>query len=109
MTAPPFTLNTMTQPLPPDARRAQILAAAIEEAKAEGYQWITRDRVAARAGLSNGMVNRHFSTMVQLKRAVMREAVRLEILPLVAQGLADGNQHAKAAPERVKLAALATL
>lgn len=83
-------------------RQAQILAAAIEEAKVDGYQWVRRELVAKRAGVSVGLVNSYYGTMIQLKRAVMRAAVEQRIVPLVAQGLADGNEHALKADADLK-------
>lgn len=90
-------------------RDAAILDAAIEEAKAEGYQWITRDAIAHRAGVSVGSVNNAFGRMVELKRAVMRAAVERSIPEIVAQGLADGSAIAKDAPPDLKARAAALL
>lgn len=90
-------------------RKAAILAAAIEEAKEQGYQWITRDAVAKRAGVGAGSVNVAFGRMVELKRAVLREAVARRIVEIVAQGLADQHPIAKDAPPDLKREAVALL
>ena len=101
-------------------RRGQILDAALELAARDGYQNITRETVAARAGCSNGLVTERFGTMGQLKRAVIRAAVARAadpmrddaptgILRIIAQALADGNDHAKKAPAALRERALATL
>lgn len=90
-------------------RKAAILAAAIEEAKEQGYQWITRDAVAKRAGVGAGSVNVAFGVMVELKRAVLREAVASRIAEIVAQGLADGHPIAKDADPDLKREAAALL
>jgi AcrR family transcriptional regulator len=83
-----------------------ILDAAVELAKIEGYQWITREAVAERAGVAPATVNNAFGTMRDLKRAVLKEAVEKSIIEIVAQGLADGHAIARAAPEELrKLAA----
>lgn len=95
--------------LPEDVRKTQILDAAIAEAKVEGYQWITRDAIAQRAGVSTGLITRHYTTMVQLKRAVLRAAVAGEILPIIAQGLADKSPHVQAIPDDLKARALDTI
>lgn len=76
------------------ARNDAILRAAVHLAKTDGYQWITRERVAALAGVSPASVNNAFGRMVELKRAVMREAVSLAIVEIVAQGLADNQKDA---------------
>lgn len=83
-------------------RDNRILNAAIELAKEDGYQWITRDAVAARAGVSPATINNVFGTMVDLKRAVLRAAVEREIVEIVAQGLADRHQIAQDAPSELK-------
>jgi len=88
---------------------ARVLEAAVLEALAVGYQWITRDDVAKRAGVSSASVSNAYGGMVALKRKVMAEAVARPIPAIVAQGLADGSAIAAAAPREVKEAARATL
>lgn len=90
-------------------RKRAILEAAISEAKEQGYQWITRDAVAKRAGVGAGSVNVAFGRMVELKRAVLREAVARRIVEIVAQGLADAHPIAKDAPSDLKQEAVALL
>lgn len=101
-------------------RRAQILSAAMKLAVKRGYQNVTRDEIAAAAGVSAGLVNKYFSTMPQLRRDVMRAAVRAastgqpgtavipEMLTIVAQGIVARDRHALKAPDIVKNAALAS-
>lgn len=86
----------------PALRKDQILTVAIEMAKEQGYHKITRDAVAECAGVSMGLVTRYFGTMKQLKTAVMRTAVKQGIPEIVAQGLANGDDHAKKAPAELK-------
>lgn len=90
-----------------EERDARIMAAATECAMDAGFQWITREEVAARAGVSVGTVNTAYGTMNELKRAVLRRAVETENLAIVAQGLADGHEIARAAPAHVRAAAAA--
>ncbi len=90
-------------------RKTEILEAAISCAKSVGYQWITLEQVAGECGVSKGTVVHHYGTMVALKRAVLAEAVARNLPDLVAQGLADRNPIALAAPEEVRRAALASL
>lgn len=90
-------------------KRAAVLEAAVEEAQEVGYQWITRSGVAARLGWSTGAVSRHFSPFVELKREVMREAVKRGILPIIAQGLAEQSPIAHSAEPELKRQALAPL
>jgi len=101
--------KTPRKRIPHTERDSRVLAAAIVEAREHGYQWITRDAVASRSGVSLGGVNNAFGTMVELKRAVMREAVAKSILEIVAQGLADRSPIALAAPPEIRAAALRSL
>ena len=86
----------------PALRREQILLVAIEMAREGGYGKITRDAIAEQAGVSMGLVTRYFETMPQLRRDLMRAAVRGEVLEVIAQGLTDGNPYAKKASAEVK-------
>ncbi len=81
---------------------AAVLAAAVDEARAVGFQWMRRADIAARAGVSTGLVSSAFGDMLGLKRAVLTEAVRIEDAAIVAQGLADGHPIAKGAPQALK-------
>jgi AcrR family transcriptional regulator len=95
--------------LEPKERTAQILNAAIEVAKAKGYDSITRDDVAAKAKCSIGLISLRWTTMAALKRAVMREAVKNSVLPIIAQGIVARDSLALNAPTRLKKLAVATL
>lgn len=89
--------------------RAKVLRKAMQLAQTEGWQWTTRAMIAQAAGVSVGAVSGAYGSMIELKREVMREAVRLEILPLIAQGLAEQSPIAQSAPASVKQRAIATL
>ena len=93
----------------PALRKDQILSVAIGLAKEQGYHKITRDGVADAAGVSMGLVTRYFGTMNRLKRAVMRTAVKQGIPEIVAQGLANGDDHAKKASAELKAQAATLL
>jgi DNA-binding transcriptional regulator YbjK len=86
----------------PALRKYHILGVAVELAKTKGYDKITRDSIAKEAGISVGLVTRYFKTMAQLKRAVMRAAIQREVTEIIAQGLANGDEHAKKAPAELK-------
>lgn len=79
-----------------------ILDAATHCAIEDGFQWITRERVAARAKVGVGTVNSAFRTMRDLKRAVLQHAVDTGIVEIVAQGLAEGHPITKAAPQALR-------
>ncbi len=84
------------------ARAAQILAAAVEAARDHGYTRLTREQVAARIGISASLVPHYIGSAADLRRKVMREAVRVECLAVIAQGLAVRDPHALRAPEELR-------
>jgi AcrR family transcriptional regulator len=83
-------------------RRTQIIDAAIRLAIKQGYQHVTRNAVAEEAGVSYGLVSTYFSTMTQLKRALMRAAIAQEVIEIIAQGLGAKDADALKAPEKLK-------
>ena len=99
----------MGKRLEPKARRDEILDAAVKLAAVVGWRELTRDGVAEAAGVSGALVNVYFGTVETLKQKVMKEAVKLRILSIVAQGLADHDIIATTAPARLKSDALKTL
>jgi len=102
------------------ARKQQILDEALRQAAKVGYLNIKRQEIATALGISAGLVSLHFSTMAQLKRDVMRAAVKHSSSPtmdrmrwpawrVLAQGLAVNDRQAMRARADVKANALATL
>jgi AcrR family transcriptional regulator len=91
------------------ARADRVRDAAVAVAGAEGLTALSRSRVADAARVSLGTVSNAYGTMQALRDAVMHEAVNRPILSILAQGLAMGDPIARAAPEHVRQAALATL
>lgn len=89
-------------------RLTQILAAAVKLAQRHGYNRITREAIAAEARVSAALVTYHLGTMPDLRRAVMREAVRAQCLPVIAQGLTARDRHALKAPPELQRKALAS-
>ncbi len=75
-----------------------VVAAALAVAR-QGM--LTRDNVAAIAHCSPALVSHYFPTMPQLKRAVMREAIRIKDAKIVAFGLMNQDEQARKAPEEL--------
>ena len=90
------------QRLHPTVRKEQILDAALTLSQSDGYQTITRQSVATLAGCSEGLVSRYFSTMPQLRRAVMSAAIAQANLSVLAQGIAMKDAKALRAPEELR-------
>lgn len=93
----------------PALRKDHILSAAVAMAKEVGYCKLTRDSVAEAAGVSMGLVTRYFGTMPQLRRDVIRYAIRHGIPEIIAQGLVNRDDHATKAPDELKARAKAFL
>lgn len=90
-------------------RREQLLSCALELAEKIGFQNVRRQDVADSAGVTMNLINHYFSTMPQLRRAIMRAAVTRECTRVIAQGLAVGDKQAKKAPEALRRRAAAEL
>lgn len=95
--------------LKPDARKEDILAAALPLAERHGYANLTRNQIADAAQVSGPVLNYHFGTMAQLRRDIMRHAIKSECLAVVAQGLSARDGQAQKAPEALRRRALDSL
>ena len=95
--------------LEPKVRKQQIIVAALKLATSNGFQNIRRDAVAVEANVAPGLVSKYWGTMTQLRRAVMREAVKTENLKVIAQGLALGDKVATKASEHIRKKAIQQL
>ncbi len=90
----------------PKARKNEILVHAMHVARKHGYENVRRDHIALRAGVANGLVSKYWGTMTQLKKAIMREAVRTDDVKIIGQGLARRDKQAMKAPEELRQRAL---
>lgn len=95
--------------LNPKDRKKEILAAGIAAASMKGFHKVTLQDVARQAGCTHSLVLHYFGTSVQLRRAIMSEAIRLKNPGILAQGLAMGDAKARRAPPELREAALAYL
>lgn len=91
----------------PDARRAQILEKALDLSKQRGYLAITRHLVADAAEVSPALVSHYFAGMDGLRSEIMRRAVKLECLPVIAQGTLNRHPVAMRASRALRDKALA--
>lgn len=62
----------------PDARRAQLLAAALGIAESQGFHALTRPAVASACSVTPMTINLRFGSMAELRAAVLAEAKRLK-------------------------------
>src|SRR3712207_4163660 len=76
--------------LPPEQRRAVIEAAAEELFAEQGFGRTTLDQIAAAAGISKQMLNRHFATKQALYLTLV-ERHRDGVLGRLAEGMGKGG------------------
>ncbi len=96
----------MTINKPKGDRTKEILAVALDLAERVGYQCVTRDGIAAAAGVSAGHVSGLLGTMKQIRRRLMRAAIAQNRYRVIAQGLAVRDPACgKLSDDVVKLAA----
>lgn len=93
----------------PGDRRAEILKSALKVSEVVGYRQLTRVQVANNAGCAESLVSAYFGTMDKFRRTIMRAAVKGEILPIIAQGLAAGDKHAQKADQALRSKAMASM
>ena len=91
--------------LDPKGRTNELLDVALQIAERTGWRNLTHASAAAAAGVSNGLVVARLGTKTELLRDVMRRAVNRGVVPVVAEGLAVGDKHAKRAGEALREAA----
>ena len=86
----------------PSLRKEQLLKISVMIAINEGYNNLTREMIAHKASVSVSLITRYFGTMKQLKRNIMRYAIKNSIPEIIAQGLVNKDQHAIKAPQELK-------
>jgi AcrR family transcriptional regulator len=90
----------------PTIRIRTILAAALHLARRHGYLHITRAMIAERARCSASLISAHMGDMMQVRRALLREAVRVEDWHVVAQGIVARDPVVARLPVTVRRKAL---
>ena len=95
--------------LEPKVRKNEILQAALAVAAKEGYASMTREQVANKAGCSQALVSNYYGTMTQLRRSVLRHAIKNEHHHVIAQALIAGDRLVKGIPRKLKVAVLESI
>lgn len=85
-------------------RKMQLITIGLRLAVEYGYERVTRDMIAARAGCSGGLISLYW-TAPDLQWEIMTEAVRTGCLSVLAQGLASRHPVALEAPIELREAA----
>lgn len=99
----------MYKRMDPKERQAEILTAAVDAAKRLGYSQFRLVDVAAGAQCSTGSVMRYWKTMEQLRRDVMRAAIRDEVLQVIGVGVAINDPCCRKLCPTLRARALASL
>ena len=98
---------------PDRIRKTEILNAAVSLAEEFGLGEVSREKIAALAECSTGLVNLYFGTMLNLRRAIVGEAVRTKNLNIIAMALVAPDEKtrglARRAPEDLRREAIETL
>ena len=93
----------------PKDRKAHLLAAAVDAADKYGYHKFNRDHIAEFSGTSSTLITAYYNTVTQLKRAVMRSAIKTERLKIIAEGIVTGDPQAKKADPELRVRALLSI
>lgn len=96
----------------PAIRRELILTAAVDVAREPGgWSRLTRQLIAAQANCSEGLVSRYLGDMPAARKAIMKQAIKDEIVEIVVQSIAshDGYAVKKWLPSALKQRAVASL
>ena len=96
-----------TKRLKPEIRKDEIIAAALVLAASTHYTRVTREAIAAAITIKGPAIQYHFGTMGQLRRELMRAAVKQRVLNVVAQGLLARDEHAEKADTALREEAIA--
>lgn len=93
----------------PTERKKQLLDVAVNLAARDGFINLRMLQVATAAQCSNATVVGYFKTMNNLRRAVMRQAVKAGVLSIIGEGIIMRDPVAIKVPADVRQKALAAL
>lgn len=99
----------MSKRMAPADRKASILDAALTAAKKHGYNNFRLTHVAEIAECSTALVMIYYKTMTQVRRDVMRAAIRGEVLPVIAVGIALKDPQCRKITPELRARALETV
>lgn len=95
--------------LAPKDRTEQLLDVALRLAARHGLATVTRNQIAEDANVSPALVSARLGTMDDMRRSVMRRAVKTETLPVIAAGLLAKDKYALRASEELRQRAIASI
>lgn len=83
-------------------RRAQLLEAGLQVAEEMGWYKVTRRAVAERTATAESLINRYFGSKDGFRDALMEEAVKRQMVSIVAEGLLYMHPTALAASRQLR-------
>lgn len=89
--------------------KEHILQTAYKMAVRYGFNTLTRDNVAAEAGVAMGSVNHHYGTMEALRDAVVEKAIEEKNANIIVCAMAMNNGVIAITPKAVIKEALGKL
>jgi len=90
----------------PIDRKREILGHALIVARIAGYQHINRKEIADAAGCTTTLVSHYFGTILNMRRAIMGEAIRVGDLDVIAQGMLARDPRALRVNGEIKTAVM---
>lgn len=75
-------------------QKHELLAVAVSLAEKHGYDKITREQISTEAKVSPGTVSNVLGTMAQMRKDVVRHAVRTNNLIIQAQAIINKEPYA---------------
>lgn len=91
----------------PEARKAEILAEAVRQAKLNGISFVTRISVADALGVTDGLINRYFNGVRGLRQAILAKGVEDRSVDIVADAIELGMPEVKLVPADLHAEAVA--
>jgi AcrR family transcriptional regulator len=88
--------------MPVKFKKQTLLNVAINLALTKGYTNVTRDEIAAKSGAAMGTVTNVLGTMAQVRRSIVRHAIRTEMLTIIAQAVIAKDKLIKKVDQDLK-------
>jgi hypothetical protein len=87
-------------------KKALMLAEGVKLAEKGHFLKITRDEVAEAVKCSPSLIQIYFGSIDKYRTALIKEAIRINSLPVIAQGIVSGSIPTKALSKNRKSEAL---
>jgi len=77
------------------SKKYDLLCIALKLARKHGYREVTREMIANSAGSAEGTVSFQLGTMKQMRRVIVRHAIRTNDNKIIAQAILAGDPLVK--------------